>query len=39
MDWMVANWYYVIGGAVVAAVYTFGYFKKRSKAFKISHFV
>lgn len=35
-DWMVANWYYVIG-AVVAAVYTFGYFKKRSKAF--NHFL
>jgi len=31
-DWMVANWYYVIG-TVVAAVYTFGYFKKRSKPF------
>ncbi len=31
-DWMVAYWYYVVG-AVVAAVYTFGYFKKRSKPF------
>lgn len=31
-DWMVAYWYYVVGG-VVATVYTFGYFKKRSKKF------
>jgi len=31
-DWMVANWYYVIG-TVVAVVYIFGYFKKRSKPF------
>ena len=31
-DWMVANWYYVIG-TVVAIVYIFGYFKKRSKPF------
>jgi len=31
-DWMVAYWYYVVG-TVVAAVYTFGYFKKRSKKF------
>ena len=31
-DWMVANWYYVIG-SVLAIVYTFGYFKKRSKKF------
>ena len=31
-DWMVANWYYVVG-TVVATVYTFGYFKKRSKKF------
>ncbi len=35
-DWMVANWYYVIGG-VIACVYTFGYFKKRSKPF--NHFL
>ncbi|NOR79507.1 MAG: type II secretion system F family protein, partial [Methyloprofundus sp.] len=31
-DWFVANWYYMIG-VIVAAVYTFGYFKKRSKKF------
>jgi type IV pilus assembly protein PilC len=31
-DWMVAYWYYVVG-TVVATVYTFGYFKKRSKKF------
>ncbi len=31
-DWMVAYWYYVVGG-VIAAVKTFGYFKKRSKKF------
>ena len=31
-DWMVANWYYMIG-TIVAIVYTFGYFKKRSKKF------
>ncbi|NOQ15057.1 MAG: type II secretion system F family protein [Methyloprofundus sp.] len=31
-DWMVANWYYVIG-SVMAVVYTFGFFKKRSKKF------
>jgi len=31
-DWMVAYWYYVVGG-VMATVYTFGYFKKRSKEF------
>ncbi|NOR79776.1 MAG: type II secretion system F family protein [Methyloprofundus sp.] len=31
-DWMVANWYYLIG-SVLAIVYTFGYFKKRSKKF------
>lgn len=31
-DWMVANYYYVII-IIVAAVYTFMYFKKRSKTF------
>ena len=31
-DWMVANWYYVVG-TIVAAVYTFMYFKKRSSKF------
>ena len=31
-DWMVANWYYLVG-IVVAVVYTFMYFKKRSSKF------
>lgn len=31
-DWMVANWYYVVG-SIVAIVYIFMYFKKRSTAF------
>jgi len=31
-DWMVANYYYVVG-VIVAAVYIFMYFKKRSKRF------
>jgi len=31
-DWMVAYWYYIVG-SVMATVYTFGYFKKRSKEF------
>ncbi|NOQ65083.1 MAG: type II secretion system F family protein [Methyloprofundus sp.] len=31
-DWMVAYWYYVVGG-VFATVKTFGFFKKRSKQF------
>lgn len=31
-DWMVAYWYYIVGG-VMTTVYTFGYFKKRSKEF------
>ena len=31
-DWMVANWYYVVG-TIVAAVYTFMFFKKRSSKF------
>jgi len=31
-DWMVAYWYYVVGG-VIATVKTFSYFKKRSKKF------
>lgn len=31
-EWMVANWYYVVG-TIVAMVYTFMYFKKRSKKF------
>jgi len=31
-DWMVAYWYYVVG-SVMATVYTFSYFKKRSKEF------
>ncbi len=31
-DWMVAYWYYLVG-FVVALVYTFMYFKKRSHAF------
>ncbi|NOQ17520.1 MAG: type II secretion system F family protein [Methyloprofundus sp.] len=35
-DWMVANWYYVVG-TVVGVVYTFGYFKKRS--IPLNHFL
>ncbi|BCG64641.1 MAG: type IV pilus assembly protein PilC [Methyloprofundus sp.] len=35
-DWMVANWYFVVGG-IVGTVYTFGYFRKRSKPF--NHFL
>ncbi len=35
-EWMQA-WWYVVVGIVVATVYTFGYFKKRSKAF--NHFL
>ena len=31
-DWMVAYWYYIVGG-VIATVKIFGYFKKRSKKF------
>lgn len=35
-EWMQAYWYYVVGG-VVAFVYVFGYFKKRSRPF--NHFL
>ncbi|MGZ4954933.1 type II secretion system F family protein [Methylobacter sp.] len=35
-EWMQA-WWYVVVGIVVATVYTFGYFKKRSK--KFNHFL
>lgn len=35
-EWMQA-WWYIVVGIVVATVYTFGYFKKRSKAF--NHFL
>lgn len=35
-EWMRA-WWYVVVGIVVSTVYTFGYFKKRSKAF--NHFL
>ncbi len=35
-DWMVANWYFVVGG-IVGTVYTFGYFRRRSKPF--NHFL
>lgn len=35
-EWMQA-WWYVVVGIVVGCVYTFGYFKKRSKAF--NHFL
>jgi type IV pilus assembly protein PilC len=35
-EWMKA-WWYIVVGIVVATVYTFGYFKKRSKAF--NHFL
>lgn len=35
-EWMKA-WWYVLVGTVVAIVYTFGYFKKRSRAF--NHFL
>ncbi|MBT5966643.1 MAG: type II secretion system F family protein [Gammaproteobacteria bacterium] len=31
-DWMVNNWYYVVG-SIIAVVYIFMYFKKRSKPF------
>ena len=31
-DWMVANWYYMVG-TIVAVVYVFMYFKKRSHKF------
>lgn len=31
-DWMVDNWYILIG-SIIATVYIFGYFKKRSKKF------
>jgi type IV pilus assembly protein PilC len=35
-DWMVANWYILIG-SIAGIVYTFGYFRKRSKPF--NHFL
>ncbi|MBL6985484.1 MAG: type II secretion system F family protein [Methylobacter sp.] len=35
-EWM-QSWWYVVVGVVVGTVYTFGYFKKRSKAF--NHFM
>ncbi|WP_432743983.1 type II secretion system F family protein [Methylobacter sp. G7] len=35
-EWMQA-WWYVVVGVVIGAVYVFGYFKKRSKAF--NHFL
>ncbi len=35
-EWMQA-WWYIVVGIVVAIVYTFGYFKKRSRAF--NHFL
>ncbi|MGZ5050004.1 MAG: type II secretion system F family protein [Methylobacter sp.] len=35
-EWMKA-WWYVLVGTIVALVYTFGYFKKRSRAF--NHFL
>ncbi|MFZ2407447.1 MAG: type II secretion system F family protein [Methylobacter sp.] len=35
-EWMKA-WWYVVVGIIVGVVYTFGYFKKRSKAF--NHFL
>ena len=35
-EWM-QSWWYIVVGIVVGTVYTFGYFKKRSKAF--NHFI
>jgi len=35
-DWMVANWYILVG-SIVGIVYTFGYFRRRSKPF--NHFL
>ncbi|MGZ8158928.1 MAG: type II secretion system F family protein [Methylobacter sp.] len=35
-EWM-KSWWYVVVGIIVGVVYTFGYFKKRSKAF--NHFL